>query len=142
MVLLHLLNNDRLGVMKKTISITIDEAVYRAISNKPNVSKLFNDLVLDSLASEHRDSIVLQVKNSLMADEEFLSYIVDRISASGAAPVSAPTPDIKPNPYANAPVAVGYACCKLKNPCNHWQWDGNAGARVNTVTGEVRVAYE
>ena len=124
--------------MKKTISITIDEAVYRAISNKPNVSKLFNDLVLDSLASEHRDGITKQVKDFLMADEEILSYIVDRLSAGGAAPVSALTPDIKPNPYANAPVAVGYACCKSKTRrCNHWEHNDSESYWQNKLTGEV-----
>jgi hypothetical protein len=97
---------------------------------------LFNDLVLDSLASEHRDSIVLQVKNSLMADGEFLSYIVDRLSASGAAP----TPAIKQNPYANAPAvaSIGYACCKLKTPCKHWFFDGGNSQWKNSVTGEIK----
>lgn len=44
----------------------------------------------------------------------------------------------KPNPYANAPVAVGYACCKLKNPCKHWFFDNDAAQWKNNITGETK----
>lgn len=124
--------------MKKQLSITLEETTYNAIKGKDNISKYVDDLIIDSIAKKYRDSIAKQVKDTLMADEEFFSYIVDRLSAGGAAPISAPTPDIKPNPYANAPVAVGYACCKLKNPCKHWFFDGDNSQWKNNITGATR----
>lgn len=32
----------------------------------------------------------------------------------------------------------GYPCCHGKTPCKHWQWGGDEGAWVNSLTGETK----
>lgn len=48
-------------------------------------------------------------------------------------------PTAQTDEFAEATNAGGLPCCSKRTPCQHWQWNGDVEAYINTRTGEEKV---
>lgn len=115
--------------MKKRISVTIDESLWKLVKDKSNLSRYIEYLVKDDIQLKEKKQIVNAVVDDLLADSIFLDEVADRIKS---------TTNGITNSSSSMP-SRGYLCCSSKSKvCRHWHWDGTKTIWINSVTGEER----
>lgn len=62
-------------MLKRRITVTIDEGTYNLISHKPNLSRYVNQLILESVAEEQKDTIACRVTEAVKRDDDFIRFI-------------------------------------------------------------------
>ena len=62
-------------MLKRRITVTIDEGTYNLISHRPNLSRYVNQLILESVAEEQKDTIAERVTEVVKRDDDFIRFI-------------------------------------------------------------------
>lgn len=130
--------------MKKKITVTIDQGLYRGLRlDNKNVSGFINELLEEKLISSNRvalgERLTQEVKTRLLEDEQFFQELKQRIGVSSNGRTAGFEPvNLGSNPSVPTTVAVLPCCLNTKQPCKHWTFDGAQQAYVNSLTGEIR----
>ena len=109
--------------MSKQINIRISDEVAAVLDDADNKTKYIEDAVLAKSQDEG-----VEAKFKLISHK--LDLLLD---APEHNEISSPPP--VPDYMAQG---MERACCLAKSPCQHWQWDGDESAYINTLSGKKR----
>ena len=116
--------------MKILKAFRLSEEAIAVLDKQRHATQFLEDLILSN-AEKKMEVVPLHQLQALL--EEFIPK-----GLTGTVVEVGPVTSSEFVPTAPYPT-TGYPCCEnTKAPCKHWPWDSNIGARVNTITGEVR----
>lgn len=124
--------------MTKVVSIRLDDTLWGAIKDKPNVSRYIGGLVKQDVQMQFVKPIVKAVIDELLSSELFFTELRLRLEISQKQENSITNSTTTEDESVYTPLtstAMERGCCVATKPCQHWTFDGITSSWINSLSG-------